>query len=309
MARGKVIISCAVTGAIHTPSMSPHLPVTPEEITEAAVGAADAGAAIIHLHARDPQTGRPDQSPEAFGRFLPRIKQRTDAVLNLTTGGAPTMSVEERVRPAATFRPELASLNMGSMNFGLFGMLERFQDLKHDWERDYLGNRDIIFRNTFGQIEYILATCADNGTRFEFECYDTAHLYNLKHFFDRGLVRPPLFIQTVFGLTGGIGSHPEDVLHMKRTADRLFGQDYRWSVLGAGRSQFAIAATAAAMGGNVRVGLEDSLWNGPGVLAQSNAEQVSRVRQIIEGLGLEAATPDEARAILGLKGGGEVGGF
>ncbi|PRH89436.1 3-keto-5-aminohexanoate cleavage protein [Labrys okinawensis] len=306
MARNKVIITCAVTGAIHTPSMSPHLPVTPEEIADAAVGAAEAGAAIVHLHARNPLTGEPDQTPEAFARFLPQIKQRSNCVINLTTGGAPTMSIEERVRPAATFAPEVASLNLGSMNFGLFGMLDRFTDLKHEWERTYLANKDIIFRNTFGQIEHILTTCAGNDTRFEFECYDTAHLYNLKYFFDRGLVKAPLFIQTVFGLQGGIGGHPDDVLHMKRTADRLFGDQYRWSVLGAGRNQFNIAAMAAAMGGNVRVGLEDSLWNGPGVLARSNAEQVARVRQIIEGLGLAVATPDEAREMLGLKGGHAV---
>ncbi|MDZ5451007.1 3-keto-5-aminohexanoate cleavage protein [Labrys sp. ZIDIC5] len=306
MARNKVIITCAVTGAIHTPSMSPHLPVTPEEIADAAVGAAEAGAAIVHLHARNPVTGEPDQTPEAFARFLPQIKQRSNCVINLTTGGAPTMSIEERVRPAATFAPEVASLNLGSMNFGLFGMLDRFTDLKHEWERTYLANKDIIFRNTFGQIEHILTTCAGNDTRFEFECYDTAHLYNLKYFFDRGLVKAPLFIQTVFGLQGGIGGHPDDVLHMKRTADRLFGDQYRWSVLGAGRNQFNIAAMAAAMGGNVRVGLEDSLWNGPGVLARSNAEQVARVRQIIEGLGLSVATPDEAREMLSLKGGHAV---
>jgi len=243
----KVIITCAVTGAIHTPSMSPHLPVTPEQIADAAIGAAEAGAAIIHLHARNPETGEPDQSPEAFARFLPVIKQRSDCVVNLTTGGAPTMSVEERVQPAATFKPEVASLNLGSMNFGLFGMLKRFPNLEHEWVRKYLGNKDIIFRNTFGQIEYILTTCAGNGTRFEFECYDTAHLYNLKYFFDQGLVKAPLFIQTVFGLQGGIGAHPEDVMHMRRTADRLFGDAYHWSVLGAGRNQLPIAAMAAAV--------------------------------------------------------------
>lgn len=303
----KVIITCAVTGAIHTPSMSPHLPVTAEQIADAAIGAAEAGAAIIHLHARDPVDGRPDQTPEAFAPFLRVIKQRSDCVVNLTTGGAPTMTIQQRVAPAATFRPEVASLNMGSMNFGLFGMLTRFKDLKHQWERDYLSNKDIVFRNSFADIEYILTTCAGNDTRFEFECYDTAHLYNLKYFFDRGLVKAPLFIQTVFGIQGGIGPHPEDVLHMKRTADRLFGDAYRWSVLGAGRNQLPIAAQAAAMGGNVRVGLEDSLWAGPGRFAESNAEQVRNVRQIIEGLGLDIATPAEARAILQLKGGDRVG--
>lgn len=303
----KVVITCAVTGAIHTPSMSPHLPVTPDEIAEAAIGAAEAGAAVIHLHARDPETGRPDQSPEAFARFLPRIKQQSDCVVNLTTGGAPSMTVEERVRPAAAFKPEVASLNMGSMNFGLFPMLNRFKEFKHEWERTHLENsRDLVFRNTYKDIEFVLKTCAGNGTRFEFECYDTAHLYNLAHFLDQGLVEPPLFVQTVFGILGGIGPHPEDVMHMKRTADRLFGDQYRWSVLGAGRNQLAIAAQAAAMGGNVRVGLEDSLWAGPGTLAESNAQQVRLARQIIEGLGLGIASPSEARDILSLKGGDAV---
>lgn len=301
--RRKVIITCAITGAIHTPSMSPHLPVTPEEIIEAAIGAAEAGAAVLHLHARDPKNGKPDQSPEAFGRFLPRIKQQTDAVINLTTGGSPFMSVEERMRPAATFQPEIASLNMGSMNFGLYPMLDRYQEFRHSWEPEMLENsRNLVFRNTFGDIELLLRTLGEAGTRFEFECYDVGHLYNLAHFLERDLVRPPLFIQTVFGILGGIGSHPEDVMHMKRTADRLFGDQYRWSVLGAGRNQMPIAAQAAAMGANIRVGLEDSLWIAAGKLAQSNAEQVTRVRQILEGLGVEIASPDEARDILALKG-------
>ncbi|MBY6120904.1 3-keto-5-aminohexanoate cleavage protein [Mameliella alba] len=303
----KVIVTCAVTGAIHTPSMSEHLPVTPSEIAEAAIGAAKAGAAIVHLHARDPQDGRPDQTPEAFTPFLGVIKQASDCVVNITTGGAPTMSVQERVRPAETHRPEVASLNMGSMNFGLFPMLKRFPDLSHQWERDYVGNKDIIFNNSYGQIEYILTTLGASGTRFEFECYDTSHLYNLRYFLDEGLVKAPLFIQTVFGLMGGIGAHPEDVQHMKRTADRLFGDQYRWSVLGAGKNQLPIAAMAAAMGGNIRVGLEDSLWLGPGVLAKTNAEQVGKARQIVEGLGLDLASPDEAREMLALKGADKVG--
>ncbi|ORE94629.1 3-keto-5-aminohexanoate cleavage protein [Acuticoccus yangtzensis] len=303
----KVIITCAVTGSIHTPSMSPHLPITPEEIADAAVGAAEAGAAIVHLHARDPQTGLPDQSPEAFGRFLGVVKQRSNVVINITTGGAPTMSVEERMKPAEVFKPEVASLNMGSMNFGLFPMLNRFKEFKHDWEKPYLeGSKDRIFKNTFGDIEHILTACAENGTRFEIECYDIGHLYTLAHFVDRGLVKPPFFVQSVFGILGGIGGHPEDVAHMKRTADRLFGSDYRWSVLGAGRNQMTIAAIAAAMGGNVRVGLEDNLWAGKGRLATTNAEQVTIARGIIEGLGLEIATPDEAREILSLKGGDRV---
>ncbi|MCZ8260884.1 MAG: 3-keto-5-aminohexanoate cleavage protein [Beijerinckiaceae bacterium] len=303
----KVLITCAVTGAIHTPSMSPHLPVTPEEIIDAAVGAAEAGAALVHVHARDPVTGKPDQSPEAFAKFLPIIKQRSDAVINITTGGAPTMLVEERLRPCAVFKPEVASLNMGSMNFGLYPMLGRFKEFQHDWERPYLeGSKDRIFKNTFQDIENILTTCAENGTRFEIECYDIGHLYTLAHFVDRGLVKPPFFVQSVFGILGGIGGHPEDVAHMKRTADRLFGEDYQWSVLGAGRNQLAIAAMAVSMGGNLRVGLEDSLWIGPGRLAESNAQQVRAARQIIEGLGLEVASPADAREILKLKGADKV---
>jgi len=303
----KVIISCAITGAIHTPSMSPHLPVTAQEIAESALGAAEAGAAIVHLHARDPETGQPDQRPEAFLPFLRTIKGASDVVINLTSGGAPTMLVAERIKPAAELRPEVASLNMGSINFGLFPMLNRFKDFKHDWEMPYLeGTDDLIFRNTFRDIEYALKQCSDAGTRFEFECYDIGHLYNLAHFVKRGLVKPPFFVQSVFGILGGIGQHPEDVMHMHRTAVRLFGDDLRWSVLGAGRGQMPIAATAAAIGGHVRVGLEDSLWIGPGQLAQTNAEQVTKVRQIIEGLGLAVATPDEARTILGLKGKDQV---
>jgi len=304
---GKVIITCAVTGAIHTPSMTPYLPVTPDEIVAESIAAAEAGAAILHLHARNPETGQPDQSPEAFAPFLQRIKQGTDAVINITTGGSPYMSVAERALPAATYQPEVASLNMGSMNFGLYPMLKRFKEFRFDWERAHLeGSRDLVFRNSFQDIEYVLETCYGNGTRFEFECYDTSHLYNLAHFADRGLVKAPFFVQSVFGILGGIGPHPEDVMHMKRTADRLFGTDYRWSVLGAGANQLRIAAQAAALGGNVRVGLEDSIWAGRGELATSNAVQVAKVRQIIEGLGLAVATPDEAREILALKGGDKV---
>jgi uncharacterized protein (DUF849 family) len=303
----KVIITCAVTGAIHTPSMSPHLPVTPDEIIDAAVGAAEAGAALVHVHARNPKTGQPDQSPEAFEPFLKVIKQRSNCVINITTGGAPTMGVEERLGPCAYFKPEVASLNMGSMNFGLYPMLARFKDFKHEWERPYLeGSKDRIFKNTFQDIENILTTCAENNTRFEIECYDIGHLYTLAHFVDRGLVKPPFFVQSVFGILGGIGPHPEDVIHMKRTADRLFGDQYQWSVLGAGRHQLPIAAMAVSMGGNLRVGLEDSLWLGPGQFAKSNADQVKAARMIIEGLGLEVATPDEAREVLQLKGADKV---
>lgn len=306
-ATNKVIISCAITGSIHTPSMSPHLPVTAEQIADAAIGAAEAGAAIVHLHARDPETGKPDQSPERFASFLSVIKQRTSAVVNITTGGAMTMTVQERALPAITFAPEVASLNMGTMNFGLFPMLKRFKDFRHDWEREYLeGSKVGFFKNTFADIEYILTECASNGTRFEVECYDIGHLYTLAHMIDRQLLKPPFFVQSVFGILGGIGTHPEDVAHMKRTADRLFGDQYRWSVLGAGRHQLPIAGMAASMGGNVRVGLEDSLWAGAGKPAKSNAEQVTMVRQVIEGLGREIATPDEAREILELKGGDQV---
>jgi uncharacterized protein (DUF849 family) len=304
---GKVIVSCAVTGAIHTPSMSPYLPVTPDEIVTDGVKAARAGAAILHLHARNPETGQPDQSPEAFGRFLSRVKEECGAVINVTTGGSPFMTVEERVRPAKTYKPELASLNMGSINFGLFPLLQKYKELRHEWERKHLeGTRDLVFRNSFSDIEYILKTLQEDDIRFEFECYDIAHLYNLAHFIDRGLVEPPFFVQSVFGILGGIGTHQEDVMHMKRTADRLLGTSYRWSVLGAGASQLRIAAMSAAMGGHVRVGLEDSLWAGKGRLATSSAEQVRMVRSTIEGLGLALATPDEARAMLGLKGADRV---
>jgi len=306
-AQGKVIITCAVTGSIHTPSMSPHLPVTPEEIAEAAIGAAKAGAAIVHLHARNPKDGSPTQDPEVFRQFLPRIRSACDVVVNLTTGGAPTMSTEERLQPALRLKPEVASLNMGSMNFGLYEMLGRYKEFKHDWEKPYLaGSDERIFKNTFRDIQMILERCRENETRFEIECYDIGHLYTASHFLDRGLLRPPLFIQSVFGLRGGIGPHPEDVLHMKRTADRLFGDAYYWSVLGAGRNQMFIAAMSAVMGGNVRVGLEDSLWLGRGQLAKSNAEQVAKARRILEELGFTVATPDDARQMLKLKGGRNV---
>jgi uncharacterized protein (DUF849 family) len=306
-AQGKVIITCAVTGSIHTPSMSPYLPVTPEQIAEAAIGAAKAGAAIVHLHARDAKDGSPTQDPEVFRQFLPKIKSACDVVLNLTTGGAPTMSTEERLQPALRLKPEVASLNMGSMNFGLYEMLGRYKEFQHAWEKPYLaGSDERIFKNTFKDIEFILRSCADNATRFEIECYDIGHLYTASHFLDRGLLKPPLFIQSVFGIRGGIGPHPEDVLHMKRTADRLFGDAYYWSVLGAGRNQMFIAAMSAVMGGNVRVGLEDSLWLGRGQLAKSNAEQVAKARRVLEELGFTVASPNDAREMLKLKGGRNV---
>ena len=302
----KVIITCAVTGSIHTPSMSPHLPITAEQIADAAIGAAEAGAAIIHLHARDPKTGQPDQSPELFQPFLQTIRQRCDAVLNITTGGSQTMSIEDRLKPAAQFKPEVASLNMGTMNFGLYPMLQRYSRLE-PWEAEYLeGTRNGFFRNTLGDIENILKTCAENATRFEVECYDIGHLYTLAHFADRGLIKAPFFIQSVFGILGGIGNHESDIYNMKQTADRLFGTSFVWSVMGAGAAQLRVAALGALLGGNVRVGLEDSLWIGKGQLAQSNADQVRKVRAMLEQQGLEVATPADARRILSLKGGDRV---
>ena len=299
----KVIITCAVTGAIHTPSMSKYLPVSPNEIADAAILAADAGASILHLHARDPSNGKPTQDPTVFEQILPKIKKETDAVINITTGGSPHMTVEERMMPASVFKPELASLNMGSMNFGLYPMLDRFSEFEHTWERDNLEkSRDLVFKNTFQDIETILKIGKSNETRFEFECYDISHLYNLKHFVDRNLISPPFFIQSVFGLFGGIGAHPEDLMHMKRTADRLFGSDYQWSILGAGKNQMTLASMGAAQGANVRVGLEDSLWIEPGKLAQSSKDQVNKVRNILEGFSLDIATPNQVRDILKLKG-------
>ena len=304
----KVIITCAITGSIHTPTMSPYLLITPEEIAAGALGAAEAGAAIVHLHARKPDDGSPTQDPALFMKFCPVIKAASDVVINLTTGGAPTMLVQERLQPALQLKPEVASLNMGSMNFGLYEMLGRYKDFKYDWERPYLANSDDrVFKNTFKDIAYILESCSENHTRFEIECYDISHLYTAAHFVDRKLIKPPLLIQSVFGLRGGIGAHFEDVIHMRRTADRLFGDDYLWSVLGAGRNQIPLATMSAAMGGMVRVGLEDSLWDGRGTLAETNAAQVRRIRTVIEALSLEVATPDEAREMLKLKGRNNVG--
>lgn len=305
---GKVIISCAVTGGIHTPSMSDALPYTPDDIARQSIEASEAGAAILHLHARDPETGRPTPDPAVFMQFLPRIKQATGAVVNITTGGGLGMSLEERLAAPMQAAPEMCSLNMGSMNFGIFPMAAKERDWKFDWEKPYiLGTDDFIFRNTFRDIEYILKNLGEkHGTRFEHECYDVGHLYNLAHFVDRGLVKPPFFVQMIFGILGGIGAAPENLIFMKETADKLFGDDYQWSVLAAGRHQMPIATQAALMGGNVRVGLEDSLYIGRGKLAESNAEQVRKIRLIIEELGLDIATPEEARATLALKGGDRV---
>ncbi len=305
---GKVIITCAVTGSIHTPTMSPYLPLTPDEVAGQAIEAAEAGAAILHLHARDPKDGRPTPDPKVFMQFLPRIKQASDAVINITTGGGHGMTLEERLAAPLKASPEMCSLNMGSMNFGLFPMLARYKEFRHDWERVHLENsRDFIFRNTFKDIEYILRHLGEaHGTRFEFECYDIGHLYTLAHFLDRKLVKPPLFVQSIFGILGGIGADPENVAHAKHIADRLFGEQYYWSILAAGRHQLPLVTMGAVMGGNIRVGLEDSLFVGKGQLAKSNAEQVRRIRSILENLSLEIASPKEAREMLSLKGGDAV---
>ncbi len=304
----KVVITCAVTGSIHTPSMTPYLPITPAEIAEAAIGAAEAGASILHLHARKPDTGQPTPDPAVFMEFLPRIKQSTDAVINISTGGGHGMALTERLAAALATKPEMASLNMGSMNFGLYPGLDRPRAWQHAWEPAYLEmTRDFIFRNTFKDIEFVLKELGEGcGTKFEFECYDVGHLYNLAHFVDRGLVKPPFFVQTIFGILGGIGADPDNLVHMRHIADKLFGADYHWSVLAAGRHQMAFTTLAGIYGGNVRVGLEDSIYIGKGELAKSNAEQVTKIRRILGDLSLEIATPDEARAQLGLKGGDQV---
>jgi uncharacterized protein (DUF849 family) len=304
----KVIITCAVTGSIHTPTMSPHLPITPDEVARDAIAAAEAGAAILHLHARDPKNGRPTPSTDVFMQFLPRIKQQSNAVVNITTGGAQGMTLQERLAAPLRAKPEMCSLNMGSMNFGLYPMLNRYKEWKYEWEPQHLeASRDAIFRNTFKDIEYILKELGEGcGTRFEFECYDVGHLYNLAHFLDRGLVKPPLFVQTIFGILGGIGADPENLAHMRRIADKLFGDAYHWSILAAGRHQMNFITIGAIMGGNVRVGLEDSLYLGKGKLAESNADQVAKIKRIVEELSLEVATPEEARGMLALKGGDQV---
>ena len=303
--RNKVIITCAVTGSIHTPTMSPHLPITPDEIADASIGAWEAGASIIHLHARNPEDGSPTPDPDVFMEFLPRVKQATDAVVNISTGGGHGMTVQQRLEAAVKASPEMTSLNMGSMNFGLFPILDKMSDFQHDWEPKYLENsRDFIFRNTFKDIEYILKELGEgHGTRFEFECYDIGHLYTLAHFLDRGLVKPPLFVQSIFGILGGIGADEENLMHARRIANKLFGNDYQWSVLAAGRHQMNFVTMAAMLGGNVRVGLEDSLYIAKGKLAESNKDQVAKIRRIIEDLSLEVASPKEAREMLGLKGG------
>jgi uncharacterized protein (DUF849 family) len=309
MAPNKVIITCAVTGSVHTPSMSPYLPVTPDQIADQAIAAAEAGASILHLHARNPADGRPTADPAVFMQFLPRIKQATDAVINISTGGSSLMTLDDRLAAALKAQPEMCSLNMGSMNFGIFPLAKAGMEWQHEWEPQLIeATRGTIFKNTFADIEDILKRLGEGcGTRFEFECYDVGHLYTLKHFYDRGLVKGPLFIQFVLGILGGIGADPDNLSHMKRIADKLFGEDYRFSVLAAGRQQMPLITMGATMRGNVRVGLEDSLYLGRGELAKSNADQVSRIRTILEALSLEIATPEEARAMLALKGGDRVG--
>ena len=305
----KVIITCAITGSVHTPTMSPHLPITPDEIARESVAAAEAGASIIHLHARDPEDGRPSPDPALFMQFLPRIKQQTGAVLNITTGGGLGMPIEERLAATKAVKPEMCTLNMGSMNFGIFGMVDKFDTWKQPWEKDFLErSRDFIFPNTFKSLEYIMKEVGQGmGTRFECECYDVGHLYNLAYCVDQKWIEPPFFVQTIFGILGGIGADPDNLAHMKRIADRLFGTDYVWSILGAGRHQMPLIAQGALLGGNVRVGLEDSLYLSRGKLATSNAEQVAKVRRILEELGLDVASPDDARRMLALKGAGAVG--
>lgn len=299
----KVIITCAITGAIHTPTLSRALPYKPEDIARQAIDAANAGAAILHLHARDPETGAPTGSPDVFAQFLPAIHDATDAVINLTTGGSPEMTVEQRLAAALRFKPEMCSLNMGSMNFSFHPMAAKVEQWQFPWEKQYiLDSESFIFRNTFKDVARVYELMSDFGTRYEHECYDIGHLYNLAYFLDRGLVKPPFFIQSVIGILGGIGADADNVMFMRRTADRLFGNDYVWSVLAAGRNQMPLITQAAMLGGNVRVGLEDSLYIGRGKLATSNAEQVTKIRGILEQLGFEIATPTEAREMLALKG-------
>ncbi|MEM7208629.1 MAG: 3-keto-5-aminohexanoate cleavage protein [Pseudomonadota bacterium] len=303
-----VIITCAATGGIHTPTMSPYLPITPAQIAEAAIGAANAGASIIHLHARRPENGRPDYRPETFMEFLPVIKDGCDAIVNVSTGGGLGMTIDERLAAALRASPEMASLNMGSLNFGIFPMAEKYTDWKYDWEKEFLEmTRDFIFPNTFKTIEYALTELGEaHGTRFEFECYDLGHLYNLAYFVDKGLIKPPFFIQMIYGILGGAGADPDNLQHMHTIAQKLFGDEYEWSVLAAGRHQMPFCTQAAMLGGNLRVGLEDSLYIGKGELAKSNADQVSKIRRIVEELGLSVATPDEARQRLALKGANNV---
>jgi len=302
-ANRKVILTCAVTGSMHTPTMSEYLPLTPRQIRDESIAAAQAGASVLHLHARNPQDGSPTGDPDVYAQYLPAIHEATDAVINLTTGGSPTMAVEERLAAAARFEPEMCSLNMGSLNFAIFPIANRYNTWKYDWEEDYVrSSDDFIFRNTFRDIEYIMNTMGSKGTKFEHECYDVGHLYNLAHFLDRGLIKAPLFIQSVFGILGGIGAEIDNLMFMRRTADRLFGDDYVWSVLAAGKTQIPLVTQGVLMGGHARVGLEDSLFLNPGELAKSNVDQIEKMSRILKEYNIDIATPDEARQMLGLKG-------
>jgi uncharacterized protein (DUF849 family) len=304
----KIILSCAITGSVHTPTMSEYLPVTPQQIVDSALEAAQAGAAILHLHARDPETGKPSADPAHFQQICPVLAERTDAILNITTGGSARMSIEERLAYALKVKPEMCSLNLGSMNFSFHPVAERITEWRYDWEREYVeGSKDVVFRNTFADIEHILRSLGEEGTRFELECYDVGHLYNLAYFVDRNIIKTPLFIQTIFGILGGLGPDPENLFVMRSTADRLFGREnYQFSVLGAGRHQMSLLTVGAILGANVRVGLEDSLYLGPGAKAKSNAEQVRKIRRILEELSFEIATPSEVREMLQLKGANNV---
>jgi uncharacterized protein (DUF849 family) len=300
----KIIVSCAITGAVHTPTMSEYLPVTPTQIVESALQAAEAGASILHLHARNPDTGKPSGDPALFQQICPVLAARTEAVVNITTGGSTHMLIEERLAYPLKAKPEMCSLNMGSMNFSIHPIAERTAEWRYDWEKPYIeGMKDLVFKNTFADIEYIFRSLGESGTRFELECYDVGHLYNLAHFVDGGMIKPPLFIQAVLGILGGLGPDPENLLVMRATADRLFGRDsYQLSVLGAGRHQMPLLTMGAILGAHVRVGLEDNLYLGPGVKATSNAELVRKIRRILEELNFEIATPAEVREMLQLKG-------
>jgi uncharacterized protein (DUF849 family) len=304
----KTIITCAITGGVHTPTMSPHLPITPDQIAREAVAAAEAGAAIVHLHARDPKTGKPSPDPRIFGEFLSKIKQQCNAIINITTGGGLGFSWEDRLAAPLEFAPEIASFNMGPLNFGLFPLLKKYKDFKFEWERELIaGTRVGTYLNTFEWMERLAKSLGEErGVRFEYECFDIGHLHTLRYLVSEGIVKPPLFIQSCYGILGGLQPDPHHVMHMKETADRLFGDDYQWSNLAAGRHQMRVVAMGAIMGAHVRVGLEDSLSYGRGELAKSNADQVARIRRILEELSMEIASPDEAREILNTKGSDKV---
>jgi len=299
----KIIINCAITGAIHVPSLSPYLPITPEQIAVEAVAAAEAGAATVHLHARDPENGSPDMDPELFRAFCREIHEQSDTVICITTGGAPTMTPEERMVAVRALKPELASINMGSINFGLFPMMDRIKEYKYDWEKSYLeSSRDLVFKNTFYDQERIFKIMDGCGTKPELECYDVGHLYNTAYWADLGVIRPPFWIQLILGIRGAVQPSVENLVFMKNTADRLFGDDYIFSVLATGRHEINLGTVGVVMGGCVRVGLEDNLYVSKGELAKSNVDLVAKIRRIITELSFDIAGPDEARQMLGLKG-------